>query len=273
MRVSFTDDDGYDETLTSKATAELKAAVAQRDVRAPVRVTGVEVVAGGDGYVLVSWDETSGAAGYKVQWKSGSETFADSRQQVVSGGATTSATVSALTVGTEYQVRVIATDTSGDGPASLEVAGTPVASVVLVHNDMNADAQATVQKSASQGFGVNPDNDEGTEFYTVTQVQLFIISASNLTVAVTIEDASLLHGEVVQRFTAPGTLAGGSYNTFVAADLVKLNPGTTYYVTAKASQAGAIHFKAARVPRVTTRSGCMAPLMSLKLKIRRRSVN
>ena len=98
----------------------------------PGKVTGLSVTEGDEELVL-SWTAVSGATGYKVQWKSGTETFADAatdgRQHVVSGGATTTSTIAGLTNGTQYATRVIATNSAGDGDASDERTGTPRAPV------------------------------------------------------------------------------------------------------------------------------------------------
>ncbi|MXW21178.1 MAG: leucine-rich repeat protein [Gammaproteobacteria bacterium] len=93
----------------------------------PVQVTGVEITPGVD-QIAVSWSEVSGAGGYKVQWKSGEETFDESRQVVIVGGATTSHTIVGLAPGTEYRIRVIATkENADDGAPSAEVTGVPMA--------------------------------------------------------------------------------------------------------------------------------------------------
>ena len=93
----------------------------------PAAATGVEVTAGVE-QMEVSWSEVLDADGYKVQWKSGDEGYADDRQALVSGGDSLSYTITGLTAGTEYTVRVIATKASADdGPPSGEVTGTPSA--------------------------------------------------------------------------------------------------------------------------------------------------
>ena len=91
------------------------------------QVTGVTVTPG-EGYLGVSWSAVNGATGYKVQWKSGDAVYASDRQQVIDNGSKTSATITGLTAGTEYTVRVIATLTNADdGPPSVGVTGTPSA--------------------------------------------------------------------------------------------------------------------------------------------------
>ena len=97
----------------------------------PGQVTGLEVAAGTN-RLVVSWTAVSDAGGYKVQWKSGEEDYEEAHQAVISAGATTNHTITELTAGTEYTVRVIATkEYAEDGPASDEVTGTPQAAAVL----------------------------------------------------------------------------------------------------------------------------------------------
>ena len=87
----------------------------------PAQVTGVSLIPGAD-QLQVHWNALTGPTTYntryKVQWKSGSESYDASRQVTVSG---TIHTIPSLTAGTEYTVRVIATDPkapTADGPAS-----------------------------------------------------------------------------------------------------------------------------------------------------------
>ena len=95
---------------------------------APSQVTGVNLSAGVE-ELAVSWTAVSDADGYKVEWKSGGENYDDVRQAVITSGETTSHTIEALTGGTEYAVRVIATKAhADDGPPSAEVTAIPQAS-------------------------------------------------------------------------------------------------------------------------------------------------
>ena len=93
----------------------------------PGQVTGVEVTVGVE-KLEVSWTAVPDASGYKVQWKSGDEEYNEARQVVLAGGDTTPYTITGLTAGTEYTIRVLATkENSDDGLPSSEVTGTPSA--------------------------------------------------------------------------------------------------------------------------------------------------
>ena len=116
-------------TAADPATVETYTVTVTRAAGPPGRVTGLAVTPG-DGRLAAVWEEVADATGYKVQWKSGSETFADaatdSREAVIASGATTGHTITGLSNGTAYTVRVIATKTgAADGPASEEVTETP----------------------------------------------------------------------------------------------------------------------------------------------------
>ena len=134
--VSFIDDTGNRESRISAATA---VAVAT----APGAPASVDVQPSGTGRLAVSWeapasDGGSPITGYKVQWKEATESW-DTAADVSSATTTTetSYTISSLTLQTEYAVRVVATNSAGDGPASEE------ASAI-------ADAQTSQQQDAVQ---------------------------------------------------------------------------------------------------------------------------
>ena len=97
------------------------------------QVTGVVVTSGNAG-LLVNWTAVGNATGYKVQWKSGTESYnTGTRQATITSGSTTSHTITGLTNGTEYTVRVIATRTGATTARPLdEKMGTPEAQGVTV---------------------------------------------------------------------------------------------------------------------------------------------
>ena len=105
---------------------ELTSATTDADfLTKPAQVSGVSVTAGNTS-LAVSWTAVTGTVtGYKVQWKSGNEEYNETRQKTVTSGAST--TITSLTNNTTYTVRVTAYNTTGDGAASTEVTGTPVA--------------------------------------------------------------------------------------------------------------------------------------------------
>ena len=123
VRVSFSDDAGNQESLTSAAT----------DIVAATKpgVPGhLNVFPHDAGVLEVSWhapasDGGSVITGYLVQWKEsadGWETPADVSETPVTG---TSHTITGLTEGVGYSVRVSAVNDVGAGPPSAGTSGTP----------------------------------------------------------------------------------------------------------------------------------------------------
>ena len=78
---------------------------------APGQVMNVQVTPGVEQLAL-TWNAVTNAEGYIVQWKSGTDDYSDTeRRHVITDGTTTDYTITGLTAGTEYTVRVIATRT------------------------------------------------------------------------------------------------------------------------------------------------------------------
>ena len=128
VRVTFTDDEGNNESLTSEATEAVAATV-------PAAPQSLSVATGDQDQELeASWQAPSsngGSAvtGYKVQWKEAADSW-DTPADVSEAAETgTTYTITDLTGGVEYSVRVIATNDAGDGPASTEAKGTPAGGV------------------------------------------------------------------------------------------------------------------------------------------------
>ena len=147
---------------------------------APEKVTGVGLAAG-DEHLEVSWDKPTAARGYKVQWKSGTQTFADAaadgRQAILDHPDSTSYTIPNLTNGTQYMVRVIATNDTGDATASDVKSGTPnPASSLPWYTTMTVGnaAGSTRGYDATGGTLGNDDFRHGAESYKVTAVRLEI---------------------------------------------------------------------------------------------------
>ena len=89
----------------------------------PGRPTNVAVTPGAL-QLAVTWTSAADATGYKVQWRTGGQSWDATREDSVTSvtGTGQSHTVTGLRPGTEYTVRVIATRThADDGPASASV--------------------------------------------------------------------------------------------------------------------------------------------------------
>ena len=118
VRVSFTDEAGNPETVTSAATATVEATV-------PGTPSSVEANPAGTGEIEVSWeqpDSNGGSAitGYTVHWKETGDSWENAEDVSEADTRDTSYTITSLSLGTEYTVRVTATNSVGDGPTSAE---------------------------------------------------------------------------------------------------------------------------------------------------------
>ena len=123
VRVSFTDDADNEETLTSADTDTVAAT--KPGVPGHLNVFPHDAEALDVYWEAPASDGGSDITGYKVQWKESAdswETPADVSEETASG---TIHTITGLTDGVEYSVRVLATNGVGDSPPSVEQTGTP----------------------------------------------------------------------------------------------------------------------------------------------------
>ena len=126
VRVTFTDDAGHAESLTSNATVAVTSAFT-----VPGVPTSLSVLPGDSGALNVSWqtpisDGGSTITGYPIQWKAASGSWtvpADVSEATATG---TTYTITGLTDGTSYTVRIIATNQVGNGEPTLESTAIPI---------------------------------------------------------------------------------------------------------------------------------------------------
>ena len=123
VKVSFTDDADNQESLTSADTdtvAATKPGVPGHLNTFPHDAGALDVY-----WEAPASDGGSDITGYKVQWKESADSWdtpADVSEATASG---TIHTITGLTDGVEYSVRVLATNGVGDSPPSFEQTGTP----------------------------------------------------------------------------------------------------------------------------------------------------
>ena len=194
VRVTFTDDAGNEEALTSAATTAVAAAV-------PGAPGSLSVSVNDTGKLDVSWDAPdsdggSAVIGYKVQWKEAAgswDTPEDVSEVTVTG---TAHTIAGLTDGAEYVVRVIAVNDGGDGPPSAEATGTPRETTLPELSAASVDGAALTltynedldgnSVPAADAFTVTMDGGErGVDTVAVSGSAVTLTLAS----AVTSEDA------------------------------------------------------------------------------------
>ena len=207
VRVTFTDDGGTEETLKSVATEP----VAARAPDAPGGLT-VAAAAGRAGELDVSWtapasDGGSEVTGYKVQWKSGAESYDGSdtstRQALVSDPAVLTHTITGLTVGTAYTVRVLAANAAGDG-AAVEVEATVQD---RVHPTLTAASVNGTALTLTFSEALDADSKPAADAFTVTvagnvrAVGAVVVSGS--AVELTLASAVASGETVTVGYTAP----------------------------------------------------------------------
>ena len=210
------------------------------DESPPAQVTGVRLTPG-QGELTVYWTAVPGATGYKVQWKSGMETFADaatdSREAIVSSGSTASHSISGLNDGTLYTVRVIATRTGApsDGAASSEVNGTPgtpgpptltiadarategnAVSFTVTLNPVAA-SDVTVEYAAADGTATaDSSHEDGADYTAPAGGAILTIAAGETSGTISIATGNDTVDEDDETFTV--TLSNQSSNASLGAD-------------------------------------------------------
>ena len=216
------------------------------------QVTGVVVTSGNAG-LLVNWAAVSNATGYKVQWKSGTQSYnTGDRQATITSGSTISHTIAGLTNGTEYTVRVTATRTgANDGPPSDEEMGTPGApgvtvsksALMVTEEDTTGDtytvvlntqptASVTVTVAGHAGTDVTLTPSSGTLTFTTANwntAQTVTVKAGN--------DADTTNDTVTLTHSAAST--DGNYNgVTIGSVVVTVTDNDTARVTGVTVAAG-----------------------------------
>ena len=128
VKVSFTDDWSHVETRTSAATPAVAATL-------PTEPLHLAVIKGSQIQELdASWQAPSSDGGseillYHVQWKEATGSWDTAADVSIDGVVGTTYTITGLTGGVEYAVRVLALNREGLGPTSHEATGTPAGGV------------------------------------------------------------------------------------------------------------------------------------------------
>ena len=206
------------------------------DESPPAQVTDVKVTPS-QSALVVNWGAVAAADGYKVQWKSGAQSFADaatdSREAIVSSGSTTSHSITGLTDGTLYTVRVIATRSGApsDGAASSEVTGTPGTPTLTIADASATEGNAveftvtlspaaatdvTVEYATTDGTATSDSSDpDGADYTAPTSGAKLTINAGSTSATISIATGNDLVNEEDETFTV--TLSSPSSNAALGA--------------------------------------------------------
>ena len=165
VRVSFTDDAGNQESLTSAPTGPVAATT-------PGAPHHLHVFSHNASALDVHWhapdsDGGSGITGYEVQWKESAGSWDTETGVSETSVAGTTHTITGLTGGVEYSVRVIATNDVGDGPASTEARATPADSPASGEEGTETvESDSTAAWTATLTVGVSGSGSEEVRGYS-----------------------------------------------------------------------------------------------------------
>ena len=134
-------------------------ATAASFITKPGKVAGVGAAARNEA-LAVTWTATTGAASYKVQWKSGNQEWDAANRQTTS--TTASKTLSSLTNATEYTVRVAAVNASGDGAWSNTATGTPSGETLAASSVEATTATLTISNYGGSWYYKHTTPGSGT---------------------------------------------------------------------------------------------------------------
>ena len=206
VKVSFTDDGGNEETLTSAVTAAVAATV-------PDAPGSLSVSVNDTGRLDVSWGapESNGGSsvtGYRVQWRETPDSWntpADVSETTVTG---TNHTVAGLTDGVEYTFRVFAVNSAGDSPASEDESGTPRETSAPTVSSATVDG-ATLTLTFSEGLTETPLPAVATFTVNVEGNQRGVntVAISGSTVTLTLASAVTSTDDVSVGYTVPSDAA------------------------------------------------------------------
>ena len=197
VRVTFTDDAGNEEGLTSHATEAVAPTVpgAPRSLKVSVRGTGT---------LDVSWeapgsDGGSAVTGYLVQWKEAADRWTASEDVSEEAATGTVHTIAGLRDGVEHTVRVIAVNDAGPGIASGAVSGTPA----------NILWSATLTVGTAKDFAGYSSFARGEENNTLGALSSDTITLGDASYAV--KALGVLNGKLILSVTYQGWRQGLSW--------------------------------------------------------------
>ena len=206
------------------------------------------VQASGNAKLTVSWgapnDRGSAITEYTLQWKSGGQNFTSSRQRTITAPSRTD-TIPSLTNGTEYTVRVRATNALGDSDWSAEAKGTPASGPGVSLVKVKEPISCTVSFVALEFANLDSATEyqahlrfraQGSSSWTVLSPQGFWSSSSGggalngPSPAFTLTDLAYETTYVVQAALDSGFVKGLAATTFSTpnlseAGLMPMSPG------------------------------------------------
>ena len=237
VRVSFSDDAGNAEELTS--AAHPTTGVVSGPPGAP---TALGATALGGRRILLRWTEpaNNGApiTAYRIEWSANGTSNWEELVATTNSTATTySDTVPSG--GATRHYRVSAINAAGTGPVSNVDSATATASVTLLTNREESFPRFGLDQLAEQFLtGTNPGG------YLLSEVEIGLGSVQNRTATVKLRNLEVISGgrhvpgSLIATLANPPTLRSNQANTFTAPQNTRLRPNTWYWVTMNEGVAG-----------------------------------
>ena len=208
VKVTFTDDTGGEESLLSSGVI---VSPALPETQVPGAPGAPDVTLQDSTSLAVTWTEPasdggSAITGYKVQWKEAADSW-DTPADVSEAAATgTSHTITGLTGGTEYSVRVLAINDAGESLTSEDGSGTPRETVPPELSAASVDGR-TLTLAFNEALDEN--SEPATTAFTVTvsgnvrAVESVDVSGSAVTL--TLASAVTSQDTVTVSYTVPAS--------------------------------------------------------------------
>ena len=208
VKVAFTDDTGEEESLLSSGVIVSPALL---ETQVPGAPGAPDVTLHESTSLAVAWtapasDGGSAITGYKVQWKQAADSW-DTPANVSEAAATgTSHTITGLTGGTEYSVRVLAINDAGESLTSEDGSGTPRETVPPEVSGASVD-EAVLTLTFSEALDENSEPPATAFTVTVSENVRAVDSVDVSGSAVTLTLASVVTSEdtVTVSYTVPAS--------------------------------------------------------------------
>ena len=213
----------------------------------PEAVASVSATATGNGSLTLSWepptnDGGSPITGFKVQWKSGSQSYDTTREIDVTQASTTTELIAGLTNGQAHTIRVFAYNQHGDGAAT-EMTATPTVNDTTAPTVLSAHIETT-SLHLTWSEDLNASSLPPTSAFSVSvdgvaravsSVSATEVSASGRVLALTLSSAVTPGQSVTVGYTKPTGASATPLRDASVNDVANFSSQTVKNVTTQVS--------------------------------------